>query len=434
MRRSWAGALITSCLMHIGLVGTGAWLLSQAFGEAEHQVEIVELPRDAGQGIQLPSVRSLLEQPGPSRETEPQGRPETAPEPRGGERPARPDLPRAGRGGTPENSVAALNLSDRVVPLHLSREASTYSEQSQIQRLRTARQRQSLDDRRATPNPSELTFVTTGPGRLLERRPAAATSARGYAIVRAASRDGTRRGNAPPGDGAGQRVGGVEGARVQHAQGVIEGDVAARPSFSARVITARPPVKRARAAVPANIRDRPHDTTDSSHKVAGAIRSLVHAGGLGGPIGTAPGGERGPSAPGRDGAEGAGAQASPSGEGRGAGVSLAGDSGFSRYYRRLLDRVDWSRAFPDWAIAQGMGGLAVVGLTLGSDGSVRAVSIVRPSGIAEFDNNLMAAIRRHGPYGPLPTAAGGRLSVQIAFDATNPAVGREGGGPGGRQR
>ena len=215
---------------------------------------------------------------------------------------------------------------------------------------------------------------------------------------------------------------------------MAQGNAAVRPSLSARVVTARPPVKRARAAVPANHRDRPHDTTDSSHKVAGAIRSLVHAGGLGGPIGAGEGGDPAPFAPGRDGTRGAGAQASPSGEGHGAGVSLAGDGGLSRYYRRLLDRVDWSRAFPDWAIARGMGGLAIVSLTLGADGSVQAVNIVRPSGIAEFDNNLLAAIRRDGPYGPLPSAAGGRLSVRIAFDATNPVVGREGDGPGGRRR
>ncbi len=113
---------------------------------------------------------------------------------------------------------------------------------------------------------------------------------------------------------------------------------------------------------------------------------------------------------------------------------MAADTGLSRYYAKLLAQVNWQQAFPEWAIARGFGGLAVVGLSLDRNGGVRSLHIVRPSGIAEFDDNLLAAIRRDGPYGPLPAAAGGQLRVNIAFDATNPAVGREGGGPGGRLR
>jgi TonB family protein len=110
------------------------------------------------------------------------------------------------------------------------------------------------------------------------------------------------------------------------------------------------------------------------------------------------------------------------------------ESGLGRYYSQLLSQVDWHDAFPDWAIAEGIGGVTIVGLTLDQNGRVSALSIVRPSGIAEFDRNLLAAIRRDAPYGPLPAAAGARLRVNIAFDAMNPVVGREGVGPGGRTR
>jgi len=108
------------------------------------------------------------------------------------------------------------------------------------------------------------------------------------------------------------------------------------------------------------------------------------------------------------------------------------DFGLGRYYGQLLRQVNWQDSFPEWAIAQGKGGLAVVSITLDANGALSTLSIVRPSGIPEFDRNLIDAIRQGAPYGPLPAEAAGSLRVNIAFDATNPVVGREGGGPGGR--
>jgi len=184
--------------------------------------------------------------------------------------------------------------------------------------------------------------------------------------------------------------------------------------------------------VPANAYGRPNDTVNSSHQVADAVRSLVHAGGLGPPGGQGPGGQHAPALPGRDGQTGEGAHAGPSGESEGPGLSLAADTGFGRYTARLLEQIDWERAFPTWAVARGIGGLTVVGLTIDRQGRVVSVGVVRPSGVEEFDRNLVTAIRRDGPYGALPATLGSSLTVRIAFDATNPAVGRDGPGPGGR--
>jgi TonB family protein len=435
MKRSWASALLTSCLMHVCMVGIGAWLLSRAFSRETQVVEVVSGPSDPERGIDLPEVESLthgrVSHPDAARVEQP----EEPPELQGGERPARPDLPRAGRGGSARANLEALNLSDRVLSIALSREATTLARQSQVQRLATARERVSFDDRRATPNPMQLSFVATGPGTLLERRPPARVDpAKGRALGGEASREGGSRGSPTAAGEAHDRdepeVGGDPGSRARHAVGVSHGTGA--PNVRARVLTARPPVKRARAAVPANAYGRPNDTLNSSHQVADAVRSLVHAGGLGPPDGQGPGGQPAPALPGRDGQSGEGAHAGPSGEVEGPGLSLAADTGFSRYTARLLEQIDWERAFPNWAVARGIGGLTVVGLTVDQQGRVLSVAIIRPSGIDEFDRNLVAAIRRDGPYGALPATLGSSLTVRIAFDATNPAVGRDGPGPGGR--
>jgi len=70
--------------------------------------------------------------------------------------------------------------------------------------------------------------------------------------------------------------------------------------------------------------------------------------------------------------------------------------------------------------------MAIVEMALVGDGSVVGVRVVRPSGIPEFDRNLVEAIRRAGPFDPLPAALAPYHRVSIQFDATNPAVGRDG--------
>jgi TonB family protein len=96
----------------------------------------------------------------------------------------------------------------------------------------------------------------------------------------------------------------------------------------------------------------------------------------------------------------------------------------------MVSRVDWQRAFPIWAIADGRGGVAVVGVTVLADGRVTDVRVVRASGIAEFDRKLVDAVQRAAPFGPLPKTFGSSVRVSMSFDALNPAVGRIGPGRG----
>ena len=88
----------------------------------------------------------------------------------GGASVARLDTGNVGRGGDSTAAVPATNLSDRDERLHLSPDAVSHLDRDQIQRLRTAQTRASWEDRRATTNPMELTFLATGLGDRDERR------------------------------------------------------------------------------------------------------------------------------------------------------------------------------------------------------------------------------------------------------------------------
>src|SRR6188508_3034401 len=100
MKRSWVGALLTSCLMHVCLAGTAAWLLSRAFARETHVVEVVAGPSDPERGIDLPQVESLTRGPTSRADRVKVEQPEEPPLLQGGKRTARPDLLHAGHGGS----------------------------------------------------------------------------------------------------------------------------------------------------------------------------------------------------------------------------------------------------------------------------------------------------------------------------------------------
>ena len=70
-------------------------------------------------------------------------------------------------------------------------------------------------------------------------------------------------------------------------------------------------------------------------------------------------------------------------------------------------------------------------LSVSADGRVERVRLVRPSGIAEYDGNVLAGVQRISGFGPLPKALGPRALVTMSYDSLNHVIGREGPGPGG---
>ncbi len=162
------------------------------------------------------------------------------------------------------------------------------------------------------------------------------------------------------------------------------------------------------------------------------MQALITASTAGGAIGRGPGGSPGDSVPGSDGLSGAGTRSRPSGEG---GTDSAASLGIQSYAAALTRKVYpfWEDALPKWARVEGRGGLAVIGVTISSDGAVHDLRVVRGSGIPEFDRKVTRALEQASPYGPLPRAVRRTgLTLHIAFDAMNPAVGRIGPGAGKR--
>jgi TonB family protein len=188
---------------------------------------------------------------------------------------------------------------------------------------------------------------------------------------------------------------------------------------------------RARPALPTEVRARPNDVDDSSQAVAARVVALIHASTIGAPPGPGVGGDPAAGPPGRSGSEGMGSRATPSGFGP--GPDALNDPGIQGYVAGLKQRVDdqLRRAFPDWAIEAGRSGHVIFELAVRADGRLERVRMVRPSGIAEYDGNVLTGVRRIPSFGPLPKALGQRALITMSYTSLNHVIGREGPGPGG---
>jgi len=424
-------------LLHASLLTGGAWLLARSLRSAPppEPPKLASVALEAEVEVALPEVAAA----GPESEL-----PTTLPAPlevtTGGRHAPRPDMQAAGRGGERTSREAATNLASSIDPIALERDPETMRDRSQVSRLRTAWHRESRDDRRATPTPMELTFLATGAGHVRARRDYSPTDpARGVISGGVASTIGSKVG----GQGATAtgvepdvaQAGSVAGADEKRlGQGAPDGRDAQEFHAAAQVLLARPLVPAARAAVPTEARGRPNDTLDSSQEVAARVSSLLHASSAGGEVGPGLGGERGGGAPGAFGTSGIGSRSSPSGAGF--GKDFADDPGFSGYSRALRSQLAkvLAKAFPEWAIERGRGGRVIFEMTLGADGKPSGVRIVRPSGVGEYDDNVLRAVRSVTSFGRLPEGFGAPAQFRVSWDAVNPVVGREGPGPGGGHR
>ncbi|HEU4409403.1 MAG TPA: energy transducer TonB [Polyangiaceae bacterium] len=355
------------------------------------------------------------------------------PHPSGAEPTPRPDTGQPGRGGEQAARRPALNLADRDDEIALSKDVQSRVDRSQVQRLRVAADRASRDDRRATLEPMELTFLASGDGSWHERRPLAADDpSRGARAAAPPSLEGANAGGParppegplPPSPLGNARLG---NRQASTGVGLLHGEAGPRHHQSADVAFGRPLVTQGRPAVPANVNDKPRDNVESVQEVASNEQSLLHASTAGGePAPAGRGGEQGPEATGAGGPEGPGSRATPLGQGQGPLVDLDGsDPRLSDYHRRLLAKIHplWANAFPRWAALEGLQGLAIIQFTVLADGSITGVRVLRPSGVPEFDENVRRAVLRAAPFAPLPANFNARsVNFKITFDSPNPAV------------
>jgi len=426
-----SGAFAASVVAHALLLGSGALLLSHSLRDRGRARVPVSSAAARVIEVELPAFDpSASDQ---ERESAVPAAELLSPPPGGGPLERHPDTEHAGRGGSRTAPDPATNLDSHVDPISLETDALTHLDRSQVQRLRTAPLRRSLDDHRATPSPMELTFLATGKGAIRERREVARSAPGSVAATVAAALGGVPGASDPESDsnlelslGAAQ-----PGRRAAEPQPGAPGAAPAPLSRGAQVLLARPWVQRARPALPTEVRARPSDVDDSAQAVAARVAALIHASTVGAPRGPGVGGEPTGGPPGRSGSEGEGSHAAPSGFGP--GPDALNDPGIQGFVANLKQRVDeqLGRAFPDWAIEAGRSGHVIIELSVLSDGRLERVRLVRPSGIDEYDGNVLTGVRRIPGFGPLPRALGRRALITMSYDSLNHVVGRQGPGPGG---
>ncbi len=431
MISAWAASVIA----HGGLIAAGALLFAARswVGEAPSEppktavTEITILPDSvdlfvttdgtrAADTLRLPYAPALV----------PRG---------GGEGVARPDIGDAGRGGTDTADTQAANLADRDDGTFLSRDVQTRRDRDQLQRVRSAKERASWEDYRAAREPMNLTFLASGhEGTRPERRPDAGVDPSQGARDRGTPmREGAAIGAAapPPGEGLAPRLTGAPEAGADYASlgvGVRDGEPGHDFRDSAKIARARPQVDEGDPSVPANVMDRPKDTQDSEQESTARFTSIVHASGAGGIPGVGVGGQNGNGPTGSGGTQGGGSNSKTLGTGLGPGLDNSmTDPRRQQYARTVQSKLQAAfnaaaRPFPVWAILEGLQGTAVVNVVIRADGSISSVSIVRKSGVDEFDQNAKRIALGAGPMPPVPADLGSTFTLSVPFVAKNPTV------------
>ncbi len=426
-------SLIASAMAHVTLLSI-AGVIAYHFTQARERREAesrTAAPTDVV-AVELPTFAegTLVA----DHEVVPEGE---VPVAHGGGTVARVDTGTLGRGGS-ATGARAINLAALDEDLSLSPDLTSRLDRDQHQRLKTTTTlRTTREDRRATTNPMEVTFLATGTGEHQERRPSAPTDpSRGSLVApRPASVVGGHAGTREPDDveGPGATAGAARPGQLMASPGVgvRAGEAGTRHDAAARIAQGRPSVAEGPPTITATFRGRPSDTVDSDQEVASIVQSQVHASFAGGLAGAGRGGSNGPAPdPGAGGTQGRGSVARVLGAGDGDVFDwYTNDPMLLPYFRKIHAKVDplWRDAFPRSALLELKQGTVILEFTIAADGSVKVSwPPARPSGIDEFDRNCADAIRRAGPFEPIPAALReiGRTSLRIRapFVAKNPVV------------
>jgi hypothetical protein len=422
---AWAWA--ASILGHAAIVASVGYVALRAFEEKNAAADAAAL----GNGdiaVELPGVAE-----GTLRSNDVHDVRGVEPVVAGGDRVARVDTSTRGHGGSGATPLRAIHLEDRAEPFRYQPDAMSRLDRDQLQRLRTANERASYEDRRATTHPMELIFLATSFYDREERRtPSDVDPSRGAQSAQQAAIVGGKIGNSEASETSEKQADqrGAENRGAANASpgvGVDDGNPGADHRASARVAAGRPDVTHGPTTIPAVNSDRPSDTVDSNQEVSDLIRSQVHASMAGGAVGSGNGGSDGGGDPGAGAVSGGGSHPHPLGVGMGDWVDLqTNDPAYVAYFRKLHEKIDplWAHAFPKSAILELKQGTVILRVTIENDGSAHvAWPPLRASGIDEFDRNCAAAVRKAAPFDAIPAALGHRrLILDFPFVADNPII------------
>jgi TonB family protein len=119
----------------------------------------------------------------------------------------------------------------------------------------------------------------------------------------------------------------------------------------------------------------------------------------------------------------AGRRGSPEGAEHGAPLWLAGgDRRYLDYFRGIYRKVQPLWVFPKQLEVVYEQGEVIVQFAILGDGTVRDVRVHKSSGYRQFDANVIAAIEKAAPFGPIPRGLGRRLEILAPFEFANPMV------------
>jgi TonB family protein len=344
---------------------------------------------------------------------------------------------RGGDGAAPEDGLLLFSFPSTVT---LTDAELNNFDKSQTHRLRTAEDRASLEQRRATPRPTDAVFLATGTGRHEERRkPSLHDSAqgglRGELVPRsepriARSQDlstGPQQSADLPAPTA-QRPQPASLPRPKKSRGIVAGR-GQQATSTAQVATARPNVDRGPAATTAPLSDeRVRDDVDAELLAARLERSFVEASmqraarsaqGVGGEEGAGVGLGNSPA--------GDGARALPYMPGEGSdGVLDTSDARYVRWFTDLRARVQNALVFPqERALAMDQG-TTIYRVVVGRDGRMKAApKLVRSSGFADLDRAAISAILEAAPFAPLPLELlpqQGEVAILMPIQFWNPMI------------
>lgn len=407
--RSAGLAALASLLLHLALGTALVVAVPRGYPRSADADDLVWLEPVPGTGARAPA-------PGPARPAT--ARPPTPPpKPRDfGRREARQNVDALHRGGAgadvgPAEVVLLLPRRDRLTGLDAPWNAR---DSRQMQRIRTAPDRATRTDRRATPNPGSTPFLASrsGPGR--ERHPVGRPAQEGRPRAPTPERGAPD----PPAPQGGV---GLPGAVPAPAAGPAERR--GRPASQGEEATAllpaasgRPPVPEGDAATPSDWRSpRVRDNRDAELLAADLTRAmLTTTGRQGRRPGEGAGGVAGPGAAGagRQGTE-EGGRSQPHAPGPGEDGALdTRDPRYVRWLLRLRRRVEARLEFPRERALRLDQGTALYRVRLRRDGRLAAPpELLRTSGFQDFDRHARRALEAALPAGALPPDLAPRFEV-----------------------
>lgn len=413
---SWA--LCASALLHFGVVTAlsevaAPWPRASEPPRRVESVPFVPLHEGAPQG--------QAEQPSPTpRRITAGGPPLTGALDRSGAE---------GAGGELSAIEPGAMLFPFISPLTLQDTELNNLEVNQVQRIRTAPERATQEERRATPRAADEVLLASGSRGHAERRePSPVDAVRGST--------GATRPSTPSEAAVGRALGGEHGtptlaridARLAPARGILRG-TGRLESRRAKVTFARPNIDRGAAATPAEaLAEQVRDDADAELLAAKLQRSFVdtsvqrareHAPGSGGAALRAEAvGEQG---------LGTGARAHAYSPGRGNFNALdTSDARYLRWFTQQRARVQRELVFPRARAVAKDQGTSLYSVVLGRDGGLSGPPrLVRSSGFRDFDEAAAIAIERALPFAPLPAELAPNLQsiallIPVAF--SNPMI------------